>query len=60
MADAFPSAEITPEMIDAGARVLWQTHDVVCSEIIARGLAEEVFHEMISAAPKPPQKSRSR
>jgi hypothetical protein len=57
---AFPLAEITPDMIDAGARVLWQTHDLVCSEIIARGLAEEVFNEMISAAPRPRQKSRSR
>jgi fatty acid/phospholipid biosynthesis enzyme len=54
--------ETTAEMIDAGARVLCQTHDLVRSEIIARTLAAEVFSEMMSAAPNPrqPKKLRTR
>lgn len=46
------SIEITPEMIEAGAKICAEVYGV-CSEYVGEGLAVDVFKAMIGAIPAP-------
>jgi hypothetical protein len=44
--------EITPEMIEAGAKVCAEVYGV-CSEFVGEGLAEDIFKAMMDARTNP-------